>query len=279
MKRPFSPFLAATLVVSAIASGAAASPLADALTRHGDKDVIVLRGQLADVSSRCTLGAVYAQRNDLTRAALYLTGCSDADLPADIASPVARIDRDVKKRLRDSDLAMIEVVTDPAGMTATIDALPGDTFTTPATLYLPAGDYEVKATKDGRVLSNVVHVIKRSRGAVVLESGSTHIVPPSKKPGVIDMTENGSALDDQHTAPPPALKHKNLMPGKYQRGMAVVATAENPDAIDDPMAVREARASSARTYWLGLRLGGGMFDDNASAARAGVAVAATGRYA
>jgi hypothetical protein len=33
----------------------------------------------------------------------------------------------------------------------------------------------------------------------------------------------------------------------------------------------------ARAYWLGLRVGGGMFDDGATTARAGIAVAATTR--
>src|SRR5207237_428855 len=44
----------------------------------------------------------------------------------------------------------------------------------------------------------------------------------------------------------------------------------------DPMATH-AEQHVSRATWLGLRVGGGMFDDGAAAARAGLALAATGR--
>jgi hypothetical protein len=271
--------LAAVLFLTGVTSVVDASPLSDALARKSDKDVAALRTNLADPATRCTLGAVYAQRNDLSRAALYLGGCEDAELPVDISASIAKIDRDFKKRLRDSDLSMIEVVTDPAGMAATIEALPGDTFTTPATLYLPAGSHKVQASKDGLVLTNIVHVVKRSRGAVVLEAAGHVVNPQPKQPKTknIDMAENGGAADDTHSGPPPAVKHPNMMSEKYQLGVNAVATTDNPNALEDPMVLREP-VRVPRTYWLGVRLGGGMFDDGASAARAGVAFAATGRF-
>lgn len=255
---------------------ASASPLTEALARHSEKDVAALRGR-TDLASRCTLGAVYAQRNDLSRASLYLTGCADSELPPEIAGDVAKIERDLQKRLRNSDLAMIEVVTNPGGMTATITAFPGESFTTPATLYLVEGDYEVEAKLDGIVLKNVVHAVKRSRGAVVLDAGGKLVGGAIIKDGNVDFAEEGGGGGEQHAGPPPAVPHKNLMNEKYQRGFKAVATAEsNPNALEDPFAVRQERRA-ARPCWLGLRLGGGLFDDGASQARAGVAVAATGR--
>ena len=83
--------LATVLLVAGLAS-ADASPLTEALARHSEKDVAGLRGR-ADLASRCTLGAVYAQRNDLPLASLYLSGCADAVLPAEIAGDVAKIDQ------------------------------------------------------------------------------------------------------------------------------------------------------------------------------------------
>lgn len=262
--------------VASLASAVEASPLTDALARHSDKDVAVLRGQ-PDAASRCTLGAVYAKRNDLPRASLYLGGCAEAVLPAEIAGDIAKIERELQKKLRDSDLAMIEVVTNPGGMTATITAFPGESFTTPAKLYLVEGDYDVEATLDGLVLKNVVHAVKRSRGAVVLDAGGRIVGGKVVKDGSVDFTEEGGGGGEQHQGPPPAVPHKNLMNEKYQRGVKAVATVEaNPNALEDPFAIRQERRAS-RPFWLGLRLGGGMFDDGASRARAGVAVAATGR--
>ena len=63
------------------------------------------------------------------------------------------------------------------------------------------------------------------------------------------------------------------MKGKY-RGVA-----EGPVGnLEDPMAVRTSERAP-NTLWLGLRLGGGMFDDGATSARVGGAVGATVRYA
>jgi hypothetical protein len=265
------------LVIGSAAS-ASASPLTEALARHSDKDVAALRGR-ADLASRCTLGAVYAQRDHLSLASLYLRGCAEAELPTEIAGAIAKIDRDLQKKLRDSDLARIEVVTNPAGMTATITAFPGESFTTPATLYLVEGDYDVEATQGGLVLKNVVHAVKRSRGAVVLDAGGAIGGGKITKDGSVDFAEEGGGGGEQHAGPPPAVRHKNLMNEKYQRGFKAVATAEsNSNALEDPFAIRQQRRAS-RPFWLGLRLGGGMFDDGASRARAGVAVAATGRVA
>lgn len=269
--------LAAVLFVAGIGD-AAASPLSEALARHSDRDVAALRDQRTDPAARCTLGAVYAQRNDLSRAALYLSGCEDAELPAEIAGGVAKIQKELKKKLDASDLAMIEVVSTPGGMTASITALPSDTFTTPMTIYIPAGDYEVSATFGTSILKNVVHAAKRSRGAVVLEAAVTTVEVKEPRTTKIDMSDNGGAVDEKHEGPPPAVKHKNMMDERYQKGMKAVATGEtNPNALEDPFAIHETKRAP-RAYWLGARLGGGMFDDGASAARAGVAVAATGRF-
>lgn len=269
--------LATALVLASAAAGA--SPLTDALSRHSDKDVAALRGK-TDLPSRCTLGAVYAQRNDLSRASLYLSGCADAELPGEIAGDVARIDRDLQKKLRESDLAMIEVVSNPAGMTAVITAMPGEPFITPMKLYLEEGDYEVEGTLDGIVVKNVVHAVKRSRGAVVLDAGGAIVGGKVVKNGNVDFADEGGGGGEQHAGPPPAVKHKNLMNEKYVNGIKAVATAEpNPNALEDPFAVQQPhRASTPRSWILGLRIGGGMFDDGASSARAGVAVAGAHRF-
>lgn len=272
--------LGSVVVLCLVAAPAAAgpvSPLAEALARHSERDVTTLRAQRSEVGARCTLGAVYAKRKDLSRAALFLAGCDDATLPEDVATDIARIHRDVKKTLRDSDLAMIEVVTQPADivLVAEIDALPGETFDTPATLYLKPGKYTVNAMKDGAVLRHPVVAEKRSRGVVIIETGTPKHTVVTPKTGKADFTDE-AAKETTQKGPPPKVEHKNMLPDKYKKGIQVAVVETNPNAIEDPMATRET-VRAPRAFWLGLRLGGGMFDDGAAGARAGIAVAATTR--
>src|SRR5688572_17593657 len=153
------------------AAPAVAGPLADSLKRHSDRDVAALREQRTDVGARCTLGAVYAKRKDLSRAHLYLTGCAEATLPDEVAADIAKITRDVTRTLRDSDLSKVEIVTSPAELVlvADITALPGETFETPATVYVKAGTYTVSGTGAISVSKNVV-VEQHSRVVVILET-------------------------------------------------------------------------------------------------------------
>jgi hypothetical protein len=261
----------AALVMLASAAPAGAGTLREALDRHGPKDVDVLREQRADLATRCTLGAVYARRNDLPRAALYLDGCDDATLPGDVAADIAKADRDVKRALRDSDLSLVQIVTHPDHMIAEIDALPGETFPTPAEVYVPAGTHTVHATLDGSTLTNSVTVGKHGRTLVIV-GNETQPKPNEPRTGKVDFTEPETA----HAGPPPDQKHPSLLHGtKYDK--KPVATADNPNALEDPLAYHET-FRAPRTYWIGLRLGGGMFDDGAAAARPGVAIAATGRF-
>lgn len=251
---------------------AEAGPLADALQRHSEQDVHALRAQRGDLAARCTLGAVYAKRNDLSRAALYLAGCDEATLPEEVSASIARIDREIKRQLRDTDLARIEVVTYPETMVAEIDALPGETFTTPATVYVKPGKHTVSATQNGLVLTGTVTAAKHGRAVAIL--GDPHVKPAGPpKTGTINMDEGA---ETQTQGPPPPVKRGSLIGGKYDKGLKAVATADDPNGLQDPLAVREP-PRAARPYWLGFRLGGGMFDDGATAARPGMVFAATGR--
>ena len=82
-----------TLIVAsclAIAAPATAGTLADALAKSDARAIKSLRATPDDAAARCTLGAVYAKRGDLPRASLYLAGCGDLALPAEISADVAR---------------------------------------------------------------------------------------------------------------------------------------------------------------------------------------------
>ncbi len=252
-----------------------AGSLSDALARHSERDVKLLRAQRDDVAARCTLGAVYARRNDLPRAALYLTACTDATLPEEVATAIARIARELKQKLRASDLSVLDVVTRPEAMTAEVDALPGETFTTPATLYLEPGRHTVRATKDGVTLTTTITTHKHTVSVIILgELPRKPVVPTDAS---VDFSQD-NARESQESGPPPDVVHPNILPTKYQRGMSiVVADSSNPNAIEDPLAVRETMPVD-RAYWLGVRVGGGMFDDGAAAARAGMSLAATARF-
>src|SRR5262252_3862770 len=127
------------LLLVAVTRAAGAGPLGDAVSRG---DVAALRAQLADPAARCALGAVYAKQGDLPRAALFLEKCDDANLPDDVGPTVSRAITDTSRKLGDSNLAVLDVVTHPEGFVAEIDALPGERFATPATIYIKPGSYE-----------------------------------------------------------------------------------------------------------------------------------------
>jgi len=97
---------------------------------------------------------------------------------------------------------------------------------------------------------------------------------PRHRTVTIDFAEDDAdAPIEQHTAPPPDIKHPSLMTDKYR---GVPGDAAGPE-LADPLAQRVVPTTS-RLYWLGFRLAGGMFDDGAAAARAGLAVGLAGRY-
>jgi len=266
--------LAAVAAVSALAATAEASPLSDALARHGDADVAALRRNLGDVAARCTLGAIYGKRNDLPRAALYLTDCEHEALPDEIAAAVIRIARDVSHRLDASRYAALDIMSHPEGLTAEIDALPGESFTTPATVWVAPGAHQVSVTLAEQSWTQRITTEPHKNGVLVIET-KLAAKPPAPRTAQIDFVQDdpGGALGEQVTGPPPRIKHPSLLKDKY-RG---VPDPASEDPIDDPLAARTS-SGPERDLWLGARLGGGVFDEASSAARAGVAVALAGRY-
>jgi hypothetical protein len=107
---------------------------------------------------------------------------------------------------------------------------------------------------------------------VVASSAPAAAGPPRTRAIDFATDDPGGELGERYTAPPPDQKHPPLTPDRY-RGIPGPA-AEGP--IDDPLATHAIPASE-RPFWLGVRLGGGMFDDSAAAARAGVAFGLAGR--
>ena len=250
---------------------ASAGTLAGALARHGEADVTALRARRTELAARCTLGAVYAKRNDLSRAAYYLTDCGAAELPDDIGVEIRKIDRALKKQLRDSKLSTLEVITRPEGLAVTLSALPGETFVAPVTIWIKAGTYKLEAIVDGvRVAEASVTVGERARVPAILEVPVIQATP--QKQQRVDFTQD-NASEATQSGPPPPVKHKTMLPAKYQ-GVAEAGTA---GGLEDPLAVRSGLVRRPRAVWLGVRLGGGMFDDAAVGARAGMTLGAVGR--
>ncbi|HEY0985598.1 MAG TPA: hypothetical protein VGD80_01050, partial [Kofleriaceae bacterium] len=263
---------------------------ADALARHSAADVTALRARRDDSGARCALGAIYARRNDLSRASLYLTDCADAALPDDIAATVRAAVRDVKRRLDASRYSALDVLSRPEGLTAETDALPGESFTTPATIWIPPGDHQLRATLAERSWTLRVTTEPHKNASILIETGRSSKPAPTRtaaSDGAVD--EPGGALGEQLSAPPPDIKHPSLLSDKY-RGVARASTGATPGAtLDDPLAPRAdatlddplaARTASRpeRSLWLGARLGIGMFDDAATSPRAGFAIAAASRF-
>ncbi|HUJ61252.1 MAG TPA: hypothetical protein VLX92_22265 [Kofleriaceae bacterium] len=206
----------------------------------------------ADPATRCAQGVSFARHGDLPRAALYLDGCDDAQLDATLADEVARAQRDVRKRIDASALSELQVLSKPEGMTASIDALPGETFVTPATVWVRAGHHEVHAARDaaslaGKAIVNSVDVPAHAHATIVLDAGTPKLAPPTA--GRVDFGEEGAA-EAPTTGPPPEQKHGTLMPCKF----AGTCPAQG-EHIDDPLAVVAAPPPPHPTVSYELRAG------------------------
>lgn len=248
----------------AVPARAEAGPLADAIKRHAPADVDALRAQLpGDASIRCTLGAVYAKRADLSRAALYLTDCEDEELPEDISLDVLRATRDNKKKVTEQ-LAQLSIVSEPAGMIAELDALAGEKLTTPTEVWVKAGTHTVRASGGGKAIQNSIKVEPYTRQTIFLDSGTRPAPPPSKK--VIQIEDDN--IGEQTTGGPPDIKHPSLIKGRYTGELGPAG-----EQLDDPLAYRPGAGIQP---WFGLRLGGGVFDDASTTPsyRPSVAIAA-----
>lgn len=198
-------------------------------------------------SDRCLTGIVLAKKGDLPRAALYLDACTDAE--------GVRVRYDVTHSLEDTKLSHMTIVSMPEGATGETDAMPGETFTTPVTIWAKAGTYKI--TVGGQTVEKVLE--PHSRTTVIIN------VPPPPKPaksGVVSFEDE----PEQHQGAPAAVKHGTMMPKKYLQPGAPAG-----DPIDDPF----ARGPDARIAWrLGVRITGGIAERTAADAHASFGVAA-----
>ncbi len=235
------------VAVLGIALPAAAGPLGDALSRHADADIAALRGQLADPTARCTLGAAYELRGDLPRAALYLDGCDAMTPDVEIAPAIARAAAEVQRKLRASELSALSIVTNPPGLVVETDALPGERITTPATVWVKAGTYTVRAEQDGKIFESSVKIGARSRGSIVLEAPVVKTVAP--KDGVANF--NDEPTDPPQSGPPPAVKHPSLLPCKYDG-----CETHAGEQLADPLELeRECLPPHPEAWRIGVRAG------------------------
>lgn len=224
----------------------------------------------ADPVARCQQGVAFAKKKDLTRAGLYLEGCDQLDE----AGPQLRKDaRDTLKQLRDSDLGILEIVSQPPGMVVETDALPGEKITAPARLFVKPGSYTVQGAQNGFTYKTTVTLASRARAAAILDT-TARVEPKTGKDQTVDFSQE-AASEPQQSGPPPNVKHKNMMPDKY-RGIA--HAGGGGDELADPLAVQR-HATAVQPWSIGARLGGGMFDDARTSVRPGFAVAAIGQFA
>ncbi len=201
----------------------------------------------AEPDARCERGRELAAAHDLPRAALYLDGCKDDDS--------VRARNQVVHALEATRLSPLTITSMPAGLPATTDALPGETFTTPATIWAKAGTYTI--TVAGQTVEKTLE--PHSRTTVIIDVPAP---PRPAKTGVVNFDE-----PEQHQGSPPAVKHGTLLPKRYLR-----PSAPSGEQIDDPFATR---GSAALAHWrLGARIGGGMFDRTSDGAGVGFAIAA-----
>lgn len=201
----------------------------------------------ADPRERCAKGKQLAVEQDLPRAALYLDSCTDDD--------GVRVRNHVVHALEATQLSPLTITSMPAGIEGTTDALPGETFTTPATIWAKAGTYTI--TVGGQTVEKTLE--PHSRTTVIID------VPEPPKPartGVVDFSEE----PEQHQGAPAAVKHGTMMPKKY-----LEKQAPSGEQIEDPFA---RRGDSVLAWRLGARVGGGVYDRTSESAGLGFSLAA-----
>lgn len=185
-------------------------------------------------ADRCADGIEAAKKGDLPRASLYLDGCTD-EAAQDAAAAVA-------KKLRASNLSALSISSTPDALEGETDALPGEKFTTPATIWTKAGTYKVTVAG----FSQQVTVGPRTRTPVIINAVVKKHDP---KDGKVDFTED-TPEQTAHSGPPPAVKHGSILPKKY-RGAAGLDPSQAGE-LEDPFAYRDTSAP----WRLGARIGG-----------------------
>ena len=242
----------AILLGSSVASGDPVRGLGDTLIDHSDADVAMLRDRLADPVARCVLGAVYAARDDYPRASLYLEACDALGLDSSIATSVEEATAKVQRKLRAGTLSAMLVVTNPAGLIAETDALPGERFTTPATVWAKAGTYKVRVARTAHGLATSaierpVTLAVRSRTSVIVVAAE---VPRSEpRDGKVDF--NDEPTDPPEVGPPPAVKHPSMLPCKYEG-----CDTHPGEELMDPFALADDWGPPHPAAWrIGVRAG------------------------
>lgn len=185
-------------------------------------------------ADRCADGIDAAKKGDLPRASLYLDGCTD-EAAQDAAA-------DVAKKLRASNLSALSISSAPDALQGETDALPGEKFTTPATIWTKAGTYKVTVAG----FSQQVTVGPRTRTPVIINA---IVKKHDPKDGKVDFTED-TPEQSAHEGPPPAVKHGSILPKKF-RGAAGLDPSEAGE-LEDPFAYRAANVP----WRLGARAGG-----------------------
>jgi hypothetical protein len=222
---------------------------------------------LADPEPRCQQGLDFAARGDLPRASLYLESCNTDSLDEEAAAKVRKTKADVAHKLDASKLSAMSIVTTPGGLVAETDAMPGERFTTPATIWTKGGDYTINIAADaatldaGKGLTTSTSLDPFSRRTVIL---NVPIQAPPKD-GKVDFEDDPSE-QAAHEGPPPAVKHDTMLPKKYRK-----PGAPSGPQLDDPFALSQ---DGSYDWHLGARAGGGMYVHDASNTGAALSVSA-----
>ncbi|HEY4056124.1 MAG TPA: hypothetical protein VGM39_05920 [Kofleriaceae bacterium] len=204
--------------------------------------------------ARCEQGTAFAKKKDWTRAILYLESCDTKQL------------RDAKHAADAAGYASLTISSDPvSGVPVTLDSLPGETLTTPVTIYVKPGVQTVRYEVEDKKFSKEQETKKSSSAVVLLDA-----VPRTAKvkDGHVSFEEEGSA--EEHKGPPPDIKHPPIVPKKFLG----IPDAPSGPQLDDPLAYH----ADTRHPWFGFRIGGGVYDDGATSAAWRPTVALTGRF-
>jgi hypothetical protein len=170
-------------------------------------------------ADECETARAQLAKKDLVRASIAAAACDDAIVVAEVETKAAA-----------AGYSPVEIVTRPAGGTVIVEPAPDLPFTAPRKVWLPEGRHQVVGLVDGEGVATALVIARDgNRTAALIELPGA---PPPPGTQEVDFGEEGGG--EMQSGPPEKVEFASLLPERYQRGVAVTETDDDPRGSPPP---------------------------------------------